>query len=74
VSSGRHAIYISSLSVFWGKLSIIQGIHVARCREQKGVRLYGKYDYYLIYTENLVRSCGGYNMILRSRDGLKDRY
>jgi hypothetical protein len=33
-------------------------IHVARSREKKGVRLYGKYDYYLICNEKLVGSCG----------------
>jgi hypothetical protein len=33
-------------------------IHVSGSREQKGVRLYGKSDYYLICTEKLVRSCG----------------
>jgi hypothetical protein len=31
---------------------------VSDSRKQKGLRLYGKYDYYLIYTEKLVRSCG----------------
>jgi hypothetical protein len=65
VSSGRHAIHIVGLSVFWALLHeriiqrrIWERIHVSGSREHKGVRLYGKYDYYLICTENLVGSCG----------------
>ena len=42
-------------------------IDVASSREQKGVRLYGKYDYYLIFPENLARSCGVVTIILLSR-------
>jgi hypothetical protein len=60
VSSGRNAIYISILSVFWVLLNCI--IHVSGFMwqdcEQKEVGLYEKYDYYLICIENLVRSCG----------------
>jgi hypothetical protein len=74
VSSGRHAIYIVGLSVFFWDylhglllLGIEGGIHVAGSREKKGVRLYGKYDYYLICTEKLVRSCGVVIRFLLSR-------
>jgi hypothetical protein len=66
VSSGRHAIYIVFLSVFRGNYCIITGIlsilmggiHVSGYDEQKGVKLYGKSNYYLIYSENLVRGFG----------------
>jgi hypothetical protein len=55
VSSGRNAIYIVGLSVFCGNYCIIMIIiHVASSCERKGVRLYGKFDYYLILLENRV--------------------
>jgi hypothetical protein len=47
-------------------------IDVAGSREEKGVRLYGKYDYYPIFPEKLVGSCGGVTRILLSKIGLVD--
>jgi hypothetical protein len=52
VSSGRHAIYIV-ISVFFIALDYCIIIDVAGSHEQKGVRLYGKYDYYLICMRSL---------------------
>jgi hypothetical protein len=48
MSSLRHAIYIASLSVFWG-----DGYSFASM--QKGSNSYGKYVYYLICREKIVR-------------------
>jgi hypothetical protein len=64
VSSGRHAIYIVGLRLFLALLHeriierrIWEIIHVSGSREQKGVRLYGKFDYYLICIEKIVGIC-----------------
>jgi hypothetical protein len=51
---------------------IWEGFMFSGSREQKGVRLYGKYDYYLICTENLVRSCGAIIKVYCRGDGLTD--
>jgi hypothetical protein len=67
VLSGRIAIYIVVFIVFWenydyycrgDELGFKNGIHVVGSCVQKGVELYGKYDYYLIYNEKIVRSGG----------------
>jgi hypothetical protein len=67
VLSGRIAIYIVVFIVFWGNYDYYcrgddpgfkNGIHVVGSCVQKGVELYGKYDYYLIYNEKIVRSGG----------------
>jgi hypothetical protein len=56
VLSRRHAIYIVGLSEFYGITNII---HVTGSRKHKGVRLYGKYDYYPICPKKLVRISWG---------------
>jgi hypothetical protein len=70
--------YILLALVYFGGLHydyypLLGRIHVSGSREQKGVRLYGKYDYYLICTEKLVRSCGVVTRIYCRGVGLTDR-
>jgi hypothetical protein len=48
--------------VYFGYYGII--ICVAGSLEQKGVRLYGKSNYYLISPKKLARSCGSGTKIL----------
>jgi hypothetical protein len=42
--------------------------HVAGSREQKRVRLYGKYNYYLIFPKKILGSYGAVNIIILSRN------
>jgi hypothetical protein len=41
--------------------------HVIGSREKKGVRLYGRFDYYLIYNKKLVRICGDISRVSLSK-------
>jgi hypothetical protein len=45
-------------------------IHDSLYCEEKGVGLYGKYDYYLIYTEMFVRICEVVIIVYHLREDL----
>jgi hypothetical protein len=62
-----HNIYCWNYYMLGGNGIII---HVASSHGKKGVGLYGKYNYYLICIEKIVRGVTGYNMRYWRRVGL----